>query len=79
MKSYEEFEIDYYQDEDGLFTAQVPAIPGCMAWGKTLEEAYKNAVDGIESCLEAREKLGLRKSPKKGYARLNLYRRPAHA
>jgi predicted RNase H-like HicB family nuclease len=59
MKNSEEFEIDYYQDEDGFFTAQVPAIPGCLAWGKTLEETYKNAIEAIESCLEAREKLGL--------------------
>ena len=51
MKIYDEFAIDYYQDEDGWFTAQVPAIPGCIASGKTLREAYRNAVDAIESCL----------------------------
>ncbi|MCX6922987.1 MAG: type II toxin-antitoxin system HicB family antitoxin [Verrucomicrobia bacterium] len=38
-----------------MFTARVPAIKGCIAWGKTLEEAYRNTVDAIESCLEARE------------------------
>jgi len=54
MKAYREFEIDYFQDEDGYFTAQVPAIPGCIASGRTLREAYCNAVDAIESCLEAR-------------------------
>src|SRR5947209_12307462 len=32
-------------------------FPGCIAWGKTLQEAYRNAVDAIESCLEAREKI----------------------
>jgi len=58
MKTYQEFEINYFQDEDGFFTAQVPAIPGCIAWGKTLREAYRNAVDAIESCLEARKKVG---------------------
>ena len=57
MKTYQEFEINYFQDEDGIFTAQVPAIRGCVAWGKTLEEAYRNAVDAIESCLEARRKV----------------------
>ena len=65
MKAYQEFEIDYFQDEDGYFTAQVPAIPGCVASGKTLRQAYRNAVDAIESCLEARRKVGamrLRKS-----------------
>ncbi len=28
MKTYQEFAIDYYQDEDGIFTARVPAIKG---------------------------------------------------
>ena len=54
MKTYPEFGINYFQDEDGVFTAVVPAIRGCVASGKTLEQAYRNAVDAIESCLEAR-------------------------
>ena len=49
----QEFQIDYFQDEEGVFTAVVPAIRGCVASGTTLEEACKNAVDAIESCLEA--------------------------
>lgn len=36
-QSYCEFFINYYQDEDGVFTAVVPALPGCIANGKTLE------------------------------------------
>lgn len=79
MKSCQEFEIDYYQDEDGRFTAQVTAIPGCLAWGDTLQEAYKNAVDAIESCLEARRILALKTRRKPRYAGLNVYRRPVHA
>jgi predicted RNase H-like HicB family nuclease len=59
MKAYQEFEIDYFQDEDGLFTAQVRAIPGCIASGKTLHHAYRNAVEAIESCVEARRNLGI--------------------
>ena len=31
MKKYQQFDINYYQDEDGVFTAQVPAIRGCVA------------------------------------------------
>ena len=56
-KQYQEFAINYYQDEDGIFTAQVPAIRGCVASGRTLEETYRNATDAIESCLEARAKV----------------------
>lgn len=79
MKRYQEFEIDYYQDEDGYFTAQVPAIPGCLAWGKTLQEAYRNAVDAVESCLEARAVVAAKQLRKPRYARINIYRRPVHA
>lgn len=77
MKKYQEFDINYYQDKDGVFTAQVPAIRGCVASGKTLEEAYRNAIEAIESCLEAREKVAALKLRKPKYGRLNVYRRPA--
>jgi len=77
LKSYQEFDINYFQDEDGMFTAEVPAIRWCVAWGKTLVEAYHNAVDAIESCLEARAKLAAKKLRKPRYAGLNIYRRPS--
>lgn len=79
VKSYQEYDINYFQDEDGMFTAEVPAIRGCVAWGKTLREAYHNTVDAIESCLEARAKVAARKPRKPRYAGLNIYRRPIHA
>lgn len=79
MKTYQEFDINYFQDEDGMFNAEVPAIRGCVAWGKTLQEAYRNAVEAIESCLEAREKVAAMKLRKPRYASLNVYRRPVHA
>ncbi len=79
MKTYQEFDINYFQDEDGMFNAEVPAIRGCVAWGKTLQEAYRNTVDAIESCLEAREKVAATKLRKPRYAKLNVYRRAVHA
>jgi predicted RNase H-like HicB family nuclease len=79
MKTYQEFEINYFQDEDGYFTAQVPAIPGCVASGKTLRQAYKNAVNSIESCLEARRKVGAMKLRKSRYAGVNIYRHAVNA
>ena len=75
MEKYQEFDINYYQDEDGIFTAQVTAIRGCVASGKTLEEAYRNAIDAIESCLEAREQVAAMKLRKSKYGGLNVYRR----
>lgn len=79
MKNYQEFEINYYQDEDGIFTAVVPAIRGCVASGKTLREAYQNTVDAIESCLEAREKVVSLNLRQTRYQGVNIYRRQVRA
>jgi predicted RNase H-like HicB family nuclease len=79
MNRHHEYATDYFQDEDAMFTAEVPAIPGCVAWGKTLREAHRNAVDAIESCLEARAKVAAKGPRRPRYAGLNIYRRPTHA
>lgn len=46
------FKVIIEQDEDGIFVADVPAIPGCYTEGKTYEEAVKNVKEVIELCLE---------------------------
>ena len=50
------FEIILYQDEDGMFIADCPAIPGCMSQGKTEQEAENNIREAIKECLEVRAK-----------------------
>ncbi|MDI6794572.1 MAG: type II toxin-antitoxin system HicB family antitoxin [bacterium] len=52
-----EYYVVYEQDEDGYFIASCPSIKGCVAAGKTLDEAYQNIQEAIESCLEALEKV----------------------
>ena len=39
--------------EDGWFVVTVPALPGCITQGKTVEEAEKNAKEAIEAYLES--------------------------
>ena len=46
------FKVIIEQDEDGIFIAEVPAIPGCYTQGKTYEEAVKGIKEVIELCLE---------------------------
>lgn len=46
------FKVIIEQDEDGMFVAEVPAIPGCYTEGKTYEESVKNIKEVIELCLE---------------------------
>lgn len=51
------FRVIVEQDEDEVFVASVPAVPGCHSQGKTYEEAIKNIKEAIELCLEvAKEK-----------------------
>ena len=39
--------------EDGWFVVTVPALPGCITQGKTIEEAEKNAKEAIEAYIES--------------------------
>lgn len=47
-----QFKVLIEQDEDGVFVASVPAIPGCHTQGETYEEAVKGIEEAIELCLE---------------------------
>ena len=38
----------WWSDEDRVFVAEVPELPGCMAHGKTQEEALAHAKDAIQ-------------------------------
>lgn len=50
-----QFKVIIEQDEDGLFVASAPALPGCHTQGKTYEEVIKNIKEAIELCLEVAE------------------------
>jgi predicted RNase H-like HicB family nuclease len=41
------------QDEDGVFVAQVPALPGCLSQGSSRDEALANIRDAIAGYLES--------------------------
>jgi len=41
------------QDEDGVFVAEVPSLPGCISQGATRTEAVKNIQEAIEVYLES--------------------------
>jgi predicted RNase H-like HicB family nuclease len=53
------FDIILYQDEDGIFIAECPSIPGCVSQGTTAEEAEENIQDAIKECLIVRAEKGL--------------------
>jgi len=41
------------QDEDGVFVANVPSLPGCISQGNTRDETLKNIQEAIEGYLES--------------------------
>ena len=41
------------QDEDGVYVAEVPALPGCISQGKTRSEAIDNVKEAISGYLES--------------------------
>lgn len=49
------FIINVYQDEDNVFIAECPSIPGCVSQGATQEEAERNIQDAIRECLAVRK------------------------
>jgi len=44
------------QDEDGMYIAECPSLPGCISQGRTCEEALKNIKEDVEGCLDSLEK-----------------------
>lgn len=53
------FSVILDRDEDGVWIAECPSIPGCFSQGKTKAEAVVNIKEAIEGCLLARADLGL--------------------
>lgn len=43
------------QDEDGVYVAEVPSLPGCISQGKTRGEAIENIKEAIAVYLESLE------------------------
>lgn len=48
-----QFKVLIEQDEDGVYVASVPELPGCYTQGKTLEEVRKRIREAIELVLES--------------------------
>lgn len=56
MSKYEV--IIYWSDEDQVFIAEVPELPGCKAHGDSHEDALANAKDAMEFWINRARELG---------------------
>lgn len=47
------FRVIIEQDEDGMFIAECPLLPGCISQGTTRNEAVANIQDAIQGYLRS--------------------------
>ena len=50
--------IIYWSDEDQVFIAELPELPGCMAHGEGQELALKNAQEAIQLWIDTANEFG---------------------
>jgi predicted RNase H-like HicB family nuclease len=53
------FHVTVDRDEDGVWIAECPAIPGCVSHGTTKADALKSVREAIKLCLEVRAERGM--------------------
>ncbi len=58
-RSTMEFDVLFEQDEDGVWAASVPALPGCFSQGESHKEALANIREAISLHLEKVKPLAL--------------------
>lgn len=44
--------VDLKEEEDGRWSATIPALPGCSSWGYSRQEALVNIRDAAEIYIE---------------------------
>ena len=47
-----DFTVLIEQDEDGVYVAKVPDIPGCYTQGKTVDQVLERIREAIEVCIK---------------------------
>jgi len=70
--------VIWYSEEDEAYLVEVPELPGCMADGKTIEEATQAAQTAIQMWIEAARKLG-RPVPKPARSREAVLHLPSNS
>jgi predicted RNase H-like HicB family nuclease len=58
--------VIYWSDEDDVFVAEVPELPGCAAHGDSREETLRQAQQAIDNWLHAAREIGHRIPTPKG-------------
>ena len=59
--------ILYWNEEDGVYVADVPEFPGCSAHGDTQERVLENVKDAMEFWFDTARELGRNVPEPKGH------------
>jgi predicted RNase H-like HicB family nuclease len=51
--------VNIDRDEDGIWIAECPSIPGCVSQGRTKDDALANIHDAIHGCFQVRAERGM--------------------
>ena len=52
MAKVKQYDVIIERDEDGVYVAHVPELPGCHTQGDSVKEVMKNIVEAIKLYLE---------------------------
>jgi antitoxin HicB len=52
------YRVLFEVDEDGVFVATCPSLPGCISQGRTRDEAMTNIREAIEGYIKSLKKHG---------------------
>ncbi len=50
------YRVTITQDEDGMFVAEAPSLPGCVSQGNTRDEALHNIKEAVQAYVESLRK-----------------------
>ncbi len=51
--------LEFQQEPEGGYTVTVPALPGCVSYGETFEEAIEMIKDALEGWIAVAEEEGV--------------------
>lgn len=58
MHAYKQYRILLTKEPEGGYTVNVPALPGCITFGETMDEAIDMARDAINLYIESLKEHG---------------------
>ncbi len=75
------YNVIFRSEPEGGFTVMVPSLPGCVTYGRNLQEAKKMAVDAIKGYIASLKKHGesIPTDRENFFASVEIKKAPAHA